>query len=93
MAHAWSTPAYGLDGMLVNPATNYGAIGGFLALLSPGAFIAGLDLQDSFLHLAVASLAVSALPGSWPPGVGPLADPTFCLFPDRTRRRWSPELM
>ena len=49
-AHDRSNPAYGPNEMLVNPPAEYGDMDGFLGIMSPGAFLAGLGLQDCFLH-------------------------------------------
>ena len=41
-----SNPACRLNGPLVVPLVEYGDMDGFLRLLPPGAFVAGLDIQD-----------------------------------------------
>ena len=45
VVHDWSNYQYPLNSVLAN-----GAMGEFLELLSPGAFIGGIDLQDCFLR-------------------------------------------
>ena len=54
MVHDWSCAQYPLNALLVNRPVEYGAMDGFLSLLSPGAFMGGVDLQDCFLHWPVA---------------------------------------
>ena len=44
---------YGLNGVPLNSGADYGATDGFLALLRPGASIAGSDLQGCFLRCLV----------------------------------------
>ena len=53
LVHDWSCRDYSLNSLLPNPPVDYGAIDGFLRLLRPGAFMAGLDFQDCFLHWLV----------------------------------------
>ena len=50
MGHDWSCAQYPLNAMLVNPPVEYGTMGDFLGMLSPGAYVGGVDLQDCFLH-------------------------------------------
>ena len=49
----WSNAAYGLHGVRGDSPTEYGDTGSFLRTLSPGALMAGLDTQDSFLRWLV----------------------------------------
>ena len=53
MARKWPQRGYSLNSLLVNPDVDYGAMGGLLALLRQGAFMAGPSLQDCFLCLFV----------------------------------------
>ena len=41
--------------MLSNPPAQYGAMGDFLRVLTPGACMGGVDLQDCSLHWLVAA--------------------------------------
>ena len=56
MVHDWSCAQYPLNAMLVNPPVEYGTMDGFLELLSSGAYMGGVDLQDCFLHWLVAPI-------------------------------------
>ena len=53
-AHDWSCAAYPLNSMLSNPPAQFGAMGDFLQILCPGAYVGGVDLHDCFLHWMVA---------------------------------------
>ena len=50
MVRGRPNPSFGLKGILVNPNVDYGISGGRLSVLRPGAYVAGLDLQDCFLR-------------------------------------------
>ena len=41
MVHDWSCAQYPLNAMLVNPPVEYGTLGDFLCMLSPGAYMGG----------------------------------------------------
>ena len=48
-----SNPAYGLNGVLLNPHADCGAMDGCRALLRPCAYLAGLHLEDCLRHWLV----------------------------------------
>ena len=50
VGHEWSNVFYPLNACLSNPPAQFGAMGDFLKLLPPGAYIGGIDPQDCFLH-------------------------------------------
>ena len=54
VARDWSCAAYPLNSMLSNPPVQFGAMGDFLRILSPGACMGEVDLQDCCLHWMVA---------------------------------------
>ena len=53
LVHDWSNPQYRLNSLLSNPPVAYGSMDSFLAVVSPGGYMAGLDLQDCFMHWLV----------------------------------------
>ena len=53
-AQDWSDALYPLNSCLSNPPAQYGAMDDLLQLLTPGAFVGGIDLQDCFLRRLVA---------------------------------------
>ena len=55
MVHDWSRAGYPLNSTLSNPPVQYGAMGDFLRVLTPGAYMGGVGLQDCFPHLLVAA--------------------------------------
>ena len=50
----WPNALRPLNSVLVNPPVQYGTLGVFLRMLTPGAYVRGVDLQDCFLHWLVA---------------------------------------
>ena len=53
VARNWPNPGFGSTRVLLNLEVDYCAVGGSLALLSPGVFMAGSDLQDCPLRRIV----------------------------------------
>ena len=79
MVHDWSCAQYPLNSMLVNPLVEYSTMGDFLGLLSPGAYMGGVDLQDCFLHWLVAPVRRRLL-GARRPTAGVLGAYLFLPF-------------
>ena len=50
MALDWSSAAYGLNQLLVNPDVDYGDTDGSLWMLPPGAHMASVGFQDCCLR-------------------------------------------
>ena len=46
VVHDWRNRKYGLNEALLNPPVKYGGLDDFLQLLSPGAYVGGVDFQD-----------------------------------------------
>ena len=53
MVRDWSNTGHGLGGVSVNPDSD-GTMDGFLAMLGPGSYVEGQDLQGCFLRWLVA---------------------------------------
>ena len=53
VARCWPNRNYGLNEASRDPAVKYGDVDEFLQLLSPGAFLGGVDFQGSFRHWPV----------------------------------------
>ena len=57
MAHDWPNHKYRLNGAALNPPVKYGDVDDFHQLLSPSAYMCGVDLQDRFFALSSGPVA------------------------------------